>query len=352
MSRECRHCGTKSPDEIQRCQWCGKDFDEPIENRTEQLPPQKETMPAAPPENIKPSLTAQNNGNQFDRNNKSVFYIFRFALLKSLSLKIWLGLLFWATILFLPVLKITIWCSKLTSPILFKLDNQGVDISLMRSTLKYLFSVQPEQISANVYLLYFIIWISAALIIAIFSGVCGYINRIITDNYFQPIKTFWQYLTKYYFKMLILVKIFILAGFFLPLAVIHLLRNSSIMTVILIVWGTFLAFSACFALPVFINNNYGIARTFTESKRFIKNNFLKAAFLFFVLAIFGAAFQTVLTSVFAFFNICFPDRSWPWILLSGIILFALTIYQMLVFAFSSFSFYTVHSQKETAPTSI
>lgn len=261
-------------------------------------------------------------------------------------------MILWAAFFFIPVLKISVWVSKLVFPIFDKLASSGVDTSIMSSTIKYLFVVQSDQISVAVYLLYLLIWLSVTLVIAISSGVCGYVKRDIEDNNFALVKTFWQYLKKYYFRMLALLNVFILAGFFAPLAIIHLIGNSGIMSDFVAVWDTLMVFLFCFVLPVFINNDYGVFRIFSGTIIFLRKNIFKALLLFILLIIFGVVFQAGAIYLYNWAIKRFADESFLLIIFANMLLFLMAVYQMIVIAYSTFSFYAVHSQKETAAAGI
>ncbi|OQA91856.1 MAG: hypothetical protein BWY26_00648 [Elusimicrobia bacterium ADurb.Bin231] len=66
MMKECPHCGAKNPENNEKCQWCGKGFDEPVEEN-------------------KPS-TAQENNNMLPKEKKGIFERIKQNVLKASEL--------------------------------------------------------------------------------------------------------------------------------------------------------------------------------------------------------------------------------------------------------------------------
>lgn len=359
MSKQCPHCNANNPDEVDKCQWCGKGFDEPLSLEKQILPVEQKELTDR--DNVKQCphckryYSAEKEicqwcGGAFKEEvacvdeqvsqvsiypEKKLLKIFTFSLKKALTLKIWLGLAFWGIIFFIPIVTTIFSSTRLLFPIFTKLEAKGIGLEQLLAPLENIFAVQSGNISIYVYLVYFILFCVTAIILGLSSGVYGYIHQILTKDIIHPIKTFWYYLTHFYFPLTFLFFILMFLGIFLPLRIVQILGNHWVVIVVWLLWNILLGIYTIYVPIMLICENSSIFGSLNKTAVFIKNNFWKIIALSIMLGI----STIILQMVFALFL----SRT----ILSFIILFVMVVYQLLVITFAEFTFYIANSKLTT-----
>ena len=335
MLIECPHCGAKNPGEAEKCQFCGKRFDELVVK--DSFVAEQNESSDTENEIIRAEAPAITPG--YDFSNKNIFKIFKFSLQKALNKKLWQGIALWAGILIIPVgcfFFFSLWLEFTIA------DKVKVDSEAIFGLLKNIYAIKAEDISLALYIELIILILSISLIFALASGLYGCIFDAVKGTIIQPMKTFWNYLDRFYMRIVILNLVLLGASVIPPLLFVQIFGNTAIIKVLWISWNIALGIYLGFAPVALIVNDYSAAAAFKATSKFITGNLWRIMKFFLLMFAFLIFFQIIYATAWA--AAMLNRGNLRLIFLAGIIIIIFGIYQWLVVWIAQVTFYVSHKE--------